>query len=135
MRCLRSRRCATSICSVNRLSVAALASVTWLLVACGTTPPPPREQLTAASLAVQEAEEADAATLAPELLLQAHEKLARAQETEDPVRARRLAQQALIDAQLAEARARAAIAQRNLDEVRESLAGLQQPIELPPGQF
>lgn len=124
-----------SICSGNRLGIAALASMAWLLVACGTTPPPPREQLTAAGLAVQEAQEADAATLAPEPLLQAREKLARAQETEDPVRARRLAEQALIDAQLAEARARAEMARRNLDELRESVAGMGQPQELPPGQF
>ena len=124
-----------SICSGHRLTVAALASMTWLLVACGSTPPPPREQLTAADLAVQEAEEADATSLAPEFLLQAREKLARAQETEDPIRARRLAEQALIDAQLAEAQARAETAQRNLDELRESVAGLRQPPELAPGQF
>lgn len=124
-----------SICSGHRLTTAILASMVWLISACGSTPPPPREQLTAAELAVQEAEEADATALAPEPLLQAREKLARAQETEDPVRARRLAEQALIDAQLAEARARAEMARRNLDELRESVAGMRQPPELPPGQF
>ena len=111
----------------------AIVAAALLLGACAGTPPP-RLELTAADAALKEAEEADAATHAPALLQQARDKLAFARDRvgeEDNVQARRLAEQAEVDAQLAEARARAEVANQNLGEVREGVQEM--PLEPPPG--
>ena len=106
------------------------------LAACASSPAPPETELAAAELAVGEAEEADARTHAPVLLQQAQEKLARARqavEGEAMVDARRLAEQATVDAQLAEAQARATIAQSNLREVQEGVDQLRErTLTTPP---
>lgn len=110
-----------------------LGLVLGLLGGCAGTEPP-RLELTAADAALKEAEEADAATHAPALLQQAQDKLTFAREAvseEEHVRARRLAEQAEVDAQLAEARARAEVANQNLREVREGVQ--QMPLEPPAG--
>jgi len=105
---------------------AVAAAVLTGLAACGTTPPP-REELAAADLAVREADEAEAGTHAPAALRRARDKLEEARaamQAEDHVRARRLAEQALVDAQLAQAEARSAIAQNQVSEMRESIEDL-----------
>jgi hypothetical protein len=84
------------------------------LAACGGVPAPVGE-MSAAQTAVTAAEQADAAQYAPSDLDRARDKLIRAQaamEEDDNQEARRLAEQALVDARLAEAKARAETAQQ-----------------------
>lgn len=108
-------------------SGAAVAAVVVAgLTACASTSPP-REELAAADLAVRDADEAEAGTHAPAPLRRARDKLEEARaamQAEDYVRARRLAEQALVDAQLAQAQARSAIAQNQVSEMRESIDDL-----------
>jgi Domain of unknown function (DUF4398) len=83
------------------------------LAACSSVPAPVAE-MSAAQTAVTSAEEADAAQHAPTDLDRARDKLIRAQaamQEEDNTEARRLAEEALVDARLAEAKARAETAQ------------------------
>lgn len=101
------------------------------LTACGTTPPPQTE-LAAAETAVEQAAEADAAEQAPGPFTLAQDKLARAQdamEQEDYTTARRLAEQAEVDAQFAMAEARSEVAQARAEELRESIRILREEIE------
>jgi hypothetical protein len=75
--------------------------------------------MSAAQTAVTSAEEAEAAQYAPSGLDRARDKLIRAQaamQEEDNQEARRLAEQALVDARLAEAEARAETAQHLYSE-------------------
>jgi hypothetical protein len=84
------------------------------LAGCGGVPPPEAE-LSAAQTAVTGAEEADAAKYAPSDLDRARDKLIRAQaamQEEENEEARRLAEEALVDARVAEAKARAEAAQQ-----------------------
>jgi hypothetical protein len=71
--------------------------------------------MSAAQTAITAAEQADAARYAPSDLDRARDKLIRAQaamQEEDNAAARRLAEQAAVDARLAETRARADAAQQ-----------------------
>jgi hypothetical protein len=71
--------------------------------------------MSAAQTAVTGAEEADAAKYAPSDLDRARDKLIRAQaamQEEDNEQARRLAEEALVDARVAETKARAEAAQQ-----------------------
>ena len=95
------------------------AGILGTLAACSSVPPPVGE-MSAAQTAVTGAEEAQAAQYAPTDLDRARDKLIRAQaamQEEDNQDARRLAEQALVDARLAEARARAETAQQLHSEV------------------
>ena len=83
------------------------------LAACGSVPAPVGE-MSAAQTAVTAAEEAKATQYAPADLDRARDKLIRAEaavQEEDNEEARRLAEEALVDARLAEAKARAETAQ------------------------
>jgi predicted lipid-binding transport protein (Tim44 family) len=91
-----------------------LAVILGPLAACSSTPAPVGE-MSAAQTAITAAEQADAARYAPSDLDRARDKLIRAQaamQEEDNEEARRLAEQALVDARLAEAKARADVAQQ-----------------------
>ena len=84
------------------------------LAACGGAPAPVAE-MSAAQTAVTGAEEADAAKYAPSDLDRARDKLMRAQaamQEEENEDARRLAEEALVDARSAESKARAEAAQQ-----------------------
>jgi outer membrane PBP1 activator LpoA protein len=97
-----------------------------LLAACSSVPPP-QEQLAAADLAVREAEEAEAGAHAAAPLRQAQDKLEQARaalQAKEHLAARRLAEQALVDAQRAEAEASAAAAGETLEEMQRSLEDL-----------
>ena len=97
-----------------------------LLAACGSVPPP-QEQLAAADLAVREAEEAEAGAHAAVPLRQARDKLEQARgalQAKEHLAARRLAEQALVDAQRAEAEARAAAAGETVEQMQRSLEDL-----------
>lgn len=96
------------------------------LQACSSVPPPEQE-LTAADVAVREAEDAQAASQAPAPLRRAQDKLEQARaamQAEEYVQARRLAEQATVDAELAEAEARSEVARQNVEELRESIEAL-----------
>jgi hypothetical protein len=96
------------------------------LAACSSTPAPVAE-ISAAQTAVTAAEEADAAQHAPADLDRARDKLLRAQaaiQEEENVQARRLAEQALADARLAEAKSRADVAQQTADKVQTGISEL-----------
>lgn len=98
------------------------------LAACAGTPPP-TDAISAADLALQQAETAQAATYAPGDLLRARNKLneAKAQaEAENNAQARRLAEQATVDAQLAIAKSRAAVAETAAKAAQESVSALRQ---------
>ena len=104
-------------------TVAALA-LGALVAACGSTPPPPVDTVSAAQTAVTAAEQVNAATLAPAELDRARDKLLRAQaaiQRDRNVEARRLAEQAAVDARLAETRARAVQAEQNAAQLRTGL--------------
>lgn len=97
------------------------------LAACASVPPP-TETISAAELALGKAEQADAQRYASLEVYQAREKLEsakRAIEKDENLDARRLAETALVDAQLAEAKADAARAQRNVAEIRSNIDALQ----------
>src|SRR5688572_16668812 len=88
-----------------------------LLVGCAADPPSPKDELEAARLAVLQAEGSLAQTNAVEEVALARSKLRRAEaayEDENYVIARRLAEQALIDARMAEVRADEVLAERSV---------------------
>ena len=93
------------------------------LAACAGTPAPEAE-MARADLAVNQAEDAAAATHAPGPYALAQDKLERAHEAVadgDNLEARRLAEQAAVDAELAEAQARSAVARQNAQELRANI--------------
>lgn len=97
-----------------------------ILVACTSTPPPVAE-ISAAQTAVTSAEQADAAQHAPADLDRARDKVMRAEaavQEDENERARRLAEQALADARLAEAKSRADVARQNADQVQSGINAL-----------
>lgn len=107
------------------------AGVIALMAACATTPADPA-LLENAQEAIAQAESANAAEYAPIELRYARERLEaaeRALEMDQPDEVRRLAEQSEVEAQLALARTRAALAraelqreQRELEQVRSDLA-------------
>jgi hypothetical protein len=85
-------------------------------------------QVAQADLAVRQATESKAAAYAPSEFRVAQEKMVeanRAMAAEEYELARRLAEQAVIDARLAQARADAAEAQKNAQEIRSTITALQ----------
>ena len=107
------------------LGVSIVCSV--LAVAGCSAARPPVAQVAQAELAVSQAAQSKASVYAPTDLRIASEKLASAHHDmviNDYNDARRLAEQAVIDAQLAQAKANAAEAQYNAEEVRKTIATL-----------
>lgn len=99
---------------------AAVLSASIGLAACADVPPP-TAQLGASSQAIQTAEQAGALRHAPAEFQTAREKLAAADAAmrkDERTRARRLAEEAQVDAQLAAARSRSAQAQQAAGAVR-----------------
>jgi hypothetical protein len=112
-------------------AAAALAGAV-MLAGCGTAEAPPRAEFAAAEVALRGAERADAARFAPAPLTLAQDKFARAGAAMEAGRfteARWLAEQALVDAQLAEAQARSAIARESAAELQESIRVLREELE------
>jgi hypothetical protein len=107
----------------------ALPALVWLSACAGE--PVPTTQLALAKQAVDEATRSGAATRDPQDLLSAREKLARADQaagSENTV-ARRLAEEAQADAQLAAARSRTAAATAVLNQAQQGNATLQQEMQ------
>ena len=95
---------------------------------------PPEAAVAQAELAVRQAAESKAPAHAPSEYRIAQEKAQgaqRAMSAEEYEHARRLAEQAVVDAQLAQARASAADAKRNAEEVRRTMNALQSEANRP----
>ena len=106
------------------------AGVLLGLAACASGPEPDAE-MAAAELALDQAEDADAAARAPAPYALARDKLERARAAMadgENIEARRLAEQALVDAELAEAAARSVIARENAEELRKSIETLREEL-------
>ncbi|HSA79932.1 MAG TPA: DUF4398 domain-containing protein [Geminicoccaceae bacterium] len=114
----------------------ALVCAGILLAACVGVPPP-KEQLAAADLAIRAADQAEAGTRAAAPLRQARAKLERARaalEAKEHLAARRLAEQALVDAQRAEAEAGAAAAAEDLEKMQRSVDDLRREAVTGPSR-
>ena len=103
-------------------------AVAALVTGCASSTPPPREELATAELAVRQVQVSAASQYAPENVRQAQNKLEAAQnamQQEDYVQARRMAEQALVDAQLADVRVDAARSGEVLAQSQESIEALE----------
>ncbi len=95
---------------------------------------PPEGAVAQAELAVRQASESKAPVYAPTEFRVAQEKAQGAQRAlsaEEYDQARRLAEQAVTDAQLAQARAGAAEAQKNTEETRKTINALRSEANRP----
>lgn len=100
-----------------------------ILGACATPGNPPTAQISQAELAVESAAEAQAGEHAPLELRKAQDYMREARQLSDNEQyeeAERLAEKAIVEAQLAQAKAEAQVAAAALDEVRSNLNTLQQ---------
>ena len=106
--------------------IALLALTAVLLAACASVPVP-KSELAAADLALRKADQSDAAHYAPLDARMARDKYQAATQAVDKdenLLARRLAEEAAVDAELADVKARAARAKEAADEARASLNSL-----------
>lgn len=104
----------------------------FFLAGCADKVPPPTQQVTMATQAIAQAETSGAFEFAPLELKSARDKLSQAQramEKEDNLKARRLADEATIDANLAEAMARSAKAQKTVEELKENIRALREEVD------
>jgi Domain of unknown function (DUF4398) len=131
------------------IEAAAAGAVIVALAACASSPIP-NEKIAVARDSVQRAEQSGAPELAPVELASARDKLQRAEKAaadRDAQPATMLAEQANVDAQLAEATAQEHKAHKAVTELEASLAALRQesahteppppappPVVLPPPQ-
>lgn len=102
---------------------AAVLSASLGLAACASDVPPPTAQLGASTQAVLTAERAGALQYAPVELQAARDKLAAADQAmraDERTRARHLAEQAQVDAELATVRSQRAVAQQAAGAVRRT---------------
>ena len=116
-------------CSTTRFVLILLLAAG--LGACASVPPP-ESQMGKADLALRKAEQADAAHFAPLEMRTARTKLEAARvamREEDNLEARRLAEQAKLDATLAEATAQAAQRQEATDTIRADIEALRAEAE------
>lgn len=114
--------------TINGLRNAAWCAVAFGIVACASTPMP-SDKLAVAKTAVERAEQAKAAQFAQVELTTARNKLASAQaaaDKHDADVAARMADQAEVDAQLAEATARAKQQEQLVNEMDASLRDLRE---------
>jgi len=115
------------------LIVLSVAVVAALMVASGcSTVGPPKAEIAAADLAIQDATKSMAPQYAPLELRMARDKLDKAQRAmnnEEYIDARRLAEEALVDAELAEAKASSEDARRAANELQQSLETLRREAE------
>jgi Domain of unknown function (DUF4398) len=106
--------------SARRLAV----MITLLVVAACASVPPPLQEVAHAERAVQAAADADAGTLAPVELEKARGKLDAAKSAlheQQHLKARQLAEQALVDAELAEITARTRETARAAAEIQKQI--------------
>lgn len=109
-----------------------MALVCGIVAMSGCAGKPPLEKLSQADLAVQQADKSTASQYAPLELQIAREQLnsaKRAMDTKKYEEARRLADQALVNAQLAEAKAGAEKTRQAAAELRKSIQTLRAELE------
>ncbi|MGH7874817.1 MAG: DUF4398 domain-containing protein [Candidatus Binatia bacterium] len=93
---------------------------------------PPTATVSQAELAIRQADQSKASQYAPLELRNAQEKYAAAEKAmrnEEYLKARRLAEEALVDAQLAENKANSAIARQNAAELQKTIETLRAETE------
>lgn len=104
-----------------------------LLAGCASDPgPKPEDEMAAASTAIDSADSAGGRDAEPAMLTAARDKLASAETLIEEQRypeARRLLEQAEVDARLAEARAKTQKVRDELGDVRASIDSLQRNLE------
>lgn len=106
---------------------AALASLLLFLTACASAPP--KEELSTADAAIQDADRAGAAQYEPELLSSARTKLNRANKdvaNEENDDARRMAEEARAEAILASAKTEALKQDKQVNEMQKAIEALKQ---------
>ena len=100
-----------------------------VLAGCAGNAPAPDNQVSLATQSIAQAQSSGAVEFAPLELNSARDKLSRAKlamDNEENIKARRLAEEAMVDANLAEAKARSAKSQKIVNELKESIRVLQQ---------
>lgn len=118
----------------QRGAAVGLAAVT--LAACGGVEAP-RQEMGSAKQAVSQARKTEAPQYAPDAFGKANVKLAQAQAAlakGEHARARRLAEEASVDAELAQATAENARNKAALDKMRRSIKTLQSKVHEAPAQ-
>ena len=121
--------------ALKRLATASAVLPVVLLLGlsgCATVPAPPVEQMAVSRSAVERVSSSpNVADAAPVEMQQARQKLERAQRAmndKDYALARRMAEEAEVDARVAEARTSSARGERAMKEVQESNRALQEEI-------
>ena len=112
----------------GRVSGVPVVVVMLVAIAGCTSATPPTEEMAAAKLAVRQVQNSPAQTHAPAEVRQARNKLAaadRAMNQEQYTEARRMAEQAVVDAQLADAKTDAAISLTSLDTIEQTVEALE----------
>lgn len=118
---------------ISRVSIA--ASSLLLIAACASTPPP-TEEISAAERSMLDAEQARVAQYALPELQEARNKLTAARtavKNEDMVLAKRMAEQASVDIQLASAKAELAKAEAVNDDLTKNIDVLKQEMNRNTG--
>jgi hypothetical protein len=95
-----------------------------VLAGCAAKTPAPAKQVTLATQSIAQAESSGAVEFAPVELKAARDKLSQAKvamDKEENLKAKRLADEAMVDADLAEAKARSAKSQKVVEELKESI--------------
>ncbi len=103
-----------------------------VLAGCATRTPVPEKQYTLATQSIVQAERSGAVEFAPLELKSARDKLSLAKlamDREENLKARRFADEAMVDANLAEAKARSAKSQKVVDELKASTRILQEELD------
>ena len=109
--------------------------VTLLMVAlagCMVQAPAPEKQVTLATQSIAQAESSGGVEFAPVELKSARDKLTQAKlamNQEENLKAGRLAEEAMVDANLAEAKARSAKSQKVVAELKESIRVLREEMD------
>lgn len=109
-----------------------LIGATLSLASCASKPPVPNEQLAVSKAAIEQAQRAQANEYAPVELRQAQDKLSQAQaavQREDYDLAKRLAEQAEVDARHAETKSHSTKARNAVAEINESIQALREELE------
>jgi len=100
-----------------------------LLAGCAAKTPAPEKQVSLATQSIAYAESSGAVEFAPVELEMAREKLnmaKRAMDRRENLKAKQLADEAMVDANLAEAKARSAKAQKIVEELKDSIRVLRE---------
>jgi hypothetical protein len=108
-------------------SLAALASLLMFLTGCGSMPP--TETLSKADFAIQDANRSTASQHEPQLLNSARSKLDRARmavDDDENDEARRLAQEAIAEAMLANAKSKAVKQAEEVNVMKKAIEALQE---------